>query len=79
VVALTLALSSQGCSINLSIVVWLVVNSTTRYLASTYITHSDKVWDNLKPLNKDKPEKMPKWFQPAKLLKEMEVPEPSAS
>jgi hypothetical protein len=63
----------------LSIVVWLAVKSATPYLASTHITHLNKVCDNLKPVNKDTLEKMPKLFQPAKLLKEMEVPEPSAS
>jgi hypothetical protein len=79
VVAITLALSNQGSSINLLIVVWLVVKSTTSHLAFTYITHFDKVWDNLTPLSKDTPEKMPKWFQSTKSLKEMEVSKPFAS
>jgi hypothetical protein len=64
---------------NLSIIVWLIIKSTASYLASTYITHLNKVWDNLKPLNKATLEKMPKWFQATKSLKEMEVLEPYAS
>jgi hypothetical protein len=63
----------------MSIVFWLVVKSTTSHLAFTYITPLNKVWDNLTPLNKDTPEKMPKWFQPTKSLKEMEVPKSSMS
>jgi hypothetical protein len=49
-----------GYNINLSIIVWIIIISTTSYLASTYL---NKVWDNLKPLNKDTLEKMPKWFK----------------
>jgi hypothetical protein len=78
VVVITLALSNQGGSINLLIVVWLVVKSTTSHLTFTYITHLDNVWDNLTPLSKDTLEKMPKWFRPTKSLKEMEAPKPSA-
>ncbi len=77
--AITLAFSNQGGSINILIVVWLVVKSTTSHLTFTYIIHLDKAWDNLTPLNKDTLEKMPKWFQPTKSLKKMEVPKLFAS